>query len=103
MNSKKTFANTPAANFISTVGDDDKQNCQNSSFETPRGTGSHSPQADVPEGYKIDPRFVEKKSRRVQLLFKPSVYDAAKRIAAENGKSVNDYIHSIIEKEVKGE
>ena len=42
----------------------------------------------------------ETKSRRVQLLIRPTIYDSFKRIAEAKGKSVNDYLNELIEAEV---
>lgn len=55
----------------------------------------------APEGYKINPMYIEKKSKRVQLLMQPSLYSLLKARATEEGKSVNDMLHSILEKELK--
>ena len=39
----------------------------------------------------------ETKSRRVQLLIKPSIYDGIKEHASRNGQSVNDIINFILQ------
>lgn len=54
----------------------------------------------IPEGYKVVP---ETKSRRLQLLIQPSLYDRIKEKAEETGTSVNDTIHSILSKAMRGE
>lgn len=58
---------------------------------------------DAPEGYKANPLFVETKSRRLQLLVQPSLYDAIKAKATAEGISVNELVHTILEAAVKGE
>lgn len=55
----------------------------------------------VPEGYKINPEYIEKKSRRLQLLMQPSLYDLLKERALKEGTSVNNLIHELLEKAVK--
>lgn len=40
----------------------------------------------------------ETKSKRVNLLVRPSVYDKLKVIAAASGVSVNDYINTVMER-----
>lgn len=50
-----------------------------------------------PENYKLNYEYVEKKSRRVQLLLKKSVYEKAKNRAEKLGISVNDYINRVLE------
>ena len=55
---------------------------------------------DIPDGYKLNPLYIEKKSRRVQLVLKQSLYDKVKFEADLHGKSFNEYVHSILEKYV---
>ena len=45
----------------------------------------------------------ETKSKRVNLLVRPSVYDKLKVIAAASGVSVNDYINTVMERIVSQE
>lgn len=45
-----------------------------------------------PKGYKVNPLYVETKSRRVQLLMQPSIADAAKDYAAAQGLSMNELV-----------
>lgn len=56
---------------------------------------------DVPAGYKVNPLFVEIKSRRLQLLVQPSLYEAIKTKAKAEGISVNEFAHRALEKAVK--
>ena len=56
---------------------------------------------DVPAGYKPNPLFVEIKSRRLQLLVQPSLYEAIKAQAKAKGISVNEFAHRALEKAVK--
>lgn len=85
---KKDFSSieNPALQFISKE-------------ETPQ---TNKPTAQkIPEGYKINPEYIEKKSRRVQLLMQPSLYDLLKSRALEEGTSVNNLIHELLEEAVK--
>ena len=50
----------------------------------------------APDGYKINPEFIEKRTKRIQLIMQPSVYNAAKNKAEQNGMSFNEYVHKII-------
>jgi len=47
-------------------------------------------------GYKINPKYLETKSKRVQLLMQPSLHRKLKKQADTNGVSVNEYIHSLL-------
>ena len=49
---------------------------------------------DIPDGYK--PAYVEVKSKRVQLVFQPSIYEKAKSKASKQGLSLNEYIHRLV-------
>lgn len=55
------------------------------------------PENQIPKGYKLNPMYIETKSRRLQLLIKPSTYEKIKAIAAANGISVNEQINLILE------
>lgn len=50
-----------------------------------------------PKGYRLNPEFIEVKSKRVQLVFRPSTYKAARAAAKRAGVSLNEYIHQLIE------
>ena len=52
---------------------------------------------ETPEGYRVNPLFIEKKSRRLQLLLRPSVYEAVRARAVAEGVSVNDLINTLLE------
>lgn len=57
------------------------------------------------EDMKLNPeyieKYIEKKTKRVNLVFQPSLYEAAKVRAIELGTSLNDYIHQLIEADLK--
>ena len=56
---------------------------------------------EAPAGFKMNPMYIETKTKRVQLLMQPSVYEAVKARASGEGKSVNECIHSILEAAVR--
>lgn len=51
---------------------------------------------DAPEGYKINPLYIEKKTRRVQLLLQPSLVDKMKELAFKKKISMNEAISQAI-------
>ena len=88
---KKNFnLENPAMQFISTPAEEVK-------------TEEAEAIAPAPEGFKINPLYLEKKSRRLQLLMKPSIYDKLKARADREGNSVNDVVNNLIEEALKGE
>ena len=50
-----------------------------------------------PEGYKQNPKFIQKKNRRVQLVLQQGLYDRIKEAANTEHLSVNEYVHSILD------
>lgn len=96
MAAKKTFKNAenPALQFISTpdVETEEREITADESGAAPSLRG-FTPKLDKPET----------KSRRLQLLIKPSVYSAVKQIADASGLSVNEIINQILEDATRGE
>ena len=88
MAKKKTFnLQNPALQFISTQTNPTEQ--------------SAMPKA--PKGYKQNPIYIEKKTRRLQLLMQPSLYNKLKARAQNNGCSVNDTLHVILAEALKSD
>lgn len=79
---KKTFKDNPALQFISAAEE-------------------ATPEAPAPEAPAPAPRARplpgEKKSRRVQLVIRPGLYQRVKGHAAARGLSVNEYICRVLE------
>ena len=86
---KKSFKDNPALQFISTSEEEEKYIVPEQ--ETGKAQG----------GYKINPLYVETKSRRLQLVMQPSLFDRVKRRAKQSGLSVNEYVHRILDEATK--
>jgi hypothetical protein len=56
-----------------------------------------------PVGYRMNPLYIETKSRRLQLLVQPSLHAKLKARAETESKSINDLVHSILEDALKEE
>jgi hypothetical protein len=52
---------------------------------------------------KLNPLYVETKSKRFQLLLQPSVYNKVKELALASGISVNEFIHTTLEVRLNGQ
>ena len=91
---KKTFLNreNPAMNFISQASIDA---VEGKPATTPKGTKK------TPAGYKANPEYIETKSKRVQLLVQPSIYEAVKRKAQDEGISTNEAINEALREYVE--
>lgn len=80
----------PAMSFISQESID-KVDGKQEGATTPTGGKKMAP-----EGYKPNPEYIETKSKRVQLLVQPSVYEAVKAKAKANGISTNEAINEAL-------
>lgn len=80
----------PAMSFISQESID-KVDGKQEGAPTPTGG-----KKKAPEGYKPNPEYIETKSKRVQLLVQPSVYEAVKAKAKANGISTNEAINEAL-------
>lgn len=91
MKNKPDYTNSPALHFLSSA-----EQATSQSRETER--------TPAPEGMRLNPayieKYIEKRTRRVQIVLQPSLYDKAKERAASLDKSFNDYVHELIEKDV---
>ena len=74
----------------------DLEKKENKVLEQNQVSSSHS---DIPDGYR--PAYVEIKSKRVQLVFQPSIYQKAKANASKQGLSLNEYIHRLINSDIQ--
>ncbi len=113
MAGKKSFTaqQNPALTFISVQESEPIQDAMKAesadSFQkqeetTASASSAHIKQASGPDGFKVNPIYVETKSRRMQLLVQPSLYEAIKAKATAESVSVNELIHTILEQTVKG-
>lgn len=90
---KKTFKDNPALQFISTAEEEQEVTPEQKAPIT----------AKAPEGYKLNPLYVETKTRRLQLVLRPSLFNRVKKGAKQAGLSVNEYVHRILDEATKGE
>jgi len=89
MPKKKSFKDNPALQFIST--------------DSPADSIAEKDEEPAPQyPMKRNPLYIETKSRRVQLMFQPSLYNKIKALATEQGKSINDTIHTILDEHING-
>lgn len=99
---KKSFKDSinPAMSFIS------QESIDRTEGETPTTEETIAKvkrPAKAPEGYKLNPLYIETKSERLQLLVQPSLKVKLKEKAKQEGTSVNDLVHSILEDALKEE
>lgn len=99
---KKTFipdnVENPALAFIS------EESIQ--AVDQPRGEGNDmkAPTGEKPPmGFKYNPMYVEVKSKRVQLVFQPSLYQRVKAASKRAGLSFNEYCHRVLDEATREE
>ena len=64
---------------------------------------THVAPAKAPDGYKLNPLYVETRSKRLQLLVQPSLLEKLRSRARDEGRSVNDVVHTILEDALREE
>ncbi len=83
----------PALSYISQMNEEES----NEDFEAILQNASNVEIAPVPEGYKIKPQYSEVKSRRVQLVFPPSLFKKVQSQAKKANMSVNEFVCLILD------
>lgn len=109
---KKTFKDSlskdalnPAMQFITTPAEDHPEADQITlvtGYETPAESLTEpSPESyheeKPPRGFRLNPKFIETKSRRLQLLMQPSLYKKIQAQAKRNKVSVNEWVHATLQ------
>lgn len=94
MTTKKSFTqSSPAMAYINIPeGEVEADTTKTTTRAKPRAKSSKQVRSKV----MITPKDAETKSRRVQILLQPSVYEAVKQLAEDNKTSVNDTINTIL-------
>ena len=88
----------PALSYItqmnndSSVSEPEPEHRENGELETVMRNASSVEIAPVPDGYKIRPQYSEVKSRRVQLVFPPSLFKKVQTQAKKSKMSVNEFV-----------
>lgn len=89
---KKSFKDNPALQFISDTEPEAKEQKPIEKEEPVQNEW-----ASIPKGYKLNPQYVEVKSRRLQLVLQPSLYKRVKKQAKAHKLSVNEYVHRVLD------
>jgi len=105
MASKKSFKAdiNPAMQFISQPEEAPQEEATVTNSLTQSDTTPPTLKGAIPSGFKPNPLYIETKSRRLQLLVQPSLYDRLKARATQEGKSINELVNSFLEDGLKGE
>lgn len=95
---KKSFTgiSNPAERFIS-MPEVEERTVAPTAEPEPETMLPMSGKVTPPKGYKLNPEYIETKSRRLQLLIKPSIHEAIKERATALGVSTNDLINTILQ------
>ena len=96
--SKKSFADAnPAMAFISTA-----EKSEDFALTQPTKEELEAKENSSSVPMKRNPEYIETKSKRVQMLMQPSLYDAIKKEAKAKDISVNEMMHEILKNHVEG-
>ena len=98
----KDFKSTPVTQIIQGAEQNIGKTQVKAEAEAPKKTTPQATREEkIPDGYKLNLEYIEKRTRRVQIILQPSIYKAAKKIADKRKVSFNDLIHSLLEECVK--
>lgn len=56
----------------------------------------------TPKGYKVNPLYIETKTKRIQLVVQPSLYEKIKAASNAAGLSLNEFCHRVLDKATQG-
>lgn len=87
---KKNFKDNPALQFLSSADPAEPTPAEEAAEPAPQYP------------MKRNPLYIETKSRRLQLLLQPSLYNKIKALADKQSKSINEIIHSILDEHING-
>ena len=103
--SRKSFTDAnPAMAFISTAKEQEDFSLTQPTKEELEEKLNQDTVNKVSNGVpmKKNPEYIETKSKRVQMLMQPSLYDAIKQEATIRKISVNEMMHEILKNHVEG-
>lgn len=96
MASNKNFKGNPAMLFM---GEETLEEADSPEKKPAKNNGkaeTSTGREKAPEGYRLNPKYVEVKSKRVQLLVPPRVHEAVKAKAEAEGISTNEAINEAL-------
>ena len=102
--SRKSFTDAnPAMAFISTAKEQEEFALTQPTKEELEAKLDPKPLNKVSNGVpmKKNPEYLETKSKRVQMLMQPSLYNSIKEEAEKEGISVNEMMHTILKNHVE--
>lgn len=102
--SRKSFTDAnPAMAFISTAKEQEDFALTQPTKEELEAKLDLEPLNKVSNGVpmKKNPEYLETKSKRVQMLMQPSLYNSIKEEAEKEGISVNEMMHTILKNHVE--
>lgn len=94
---KQKAETSPIMQFISAPREQETATERTAAEHTAADAEATQTTAEPPEGYKVNPLFIEKKTKRAQIVLKPSLYEKAKEASQAAGLSFNDYVCKAIE------
>lgn len=97
MAAKKDFKkDNPVMNFISNPETEEKEEPATTATAPQPETINPGTIGKPPAGYKINPLYIETKTKRVNLVLQPSLAERMKRSAQKQGVSVNEMVSEVM-------
>ena len=90
--SKKSFRDNPALQFMSRPEETNRE----ASVEVAEVREIRQVK-EITDNFRVIPVAFEAKSKRFNMLMRPSVFVKLKRMSENKGTSVNDFMHTIME------
>lgn len=94
----KNFSNNPAFDMLSSYTEKENENAEKTAKKTNPKTNTAKAQSSKTEKPKtFEPIKKEQKSKRLNLLLKPSIYEKLEAKAKEFNLSMNELVNQIID------
>lgn len=94
----KNFTNNPAFDMLSSYTETENENAEKSAKKTPPKNKTAKTLREKAEKPKtFEPIRKEQKSKRLNLLLKPSIYEKLESKAKEFDVSINELVNQIID------
>ena len=102
---KKNFMDNPALKFIDIPQEQDTADAEPEPIQEPEQVTEPQTRFEelrtiIPEGYRLE-KITERRTKRIQLVIEPSLYDKLKVAAGAAGVSVNEYAIQAFNEKIK--
>lgn len=101
--SKKSFKDNPALQFMSRAEEVNREAKEEKVEEKVPEVREIKEVREVVSNFRAAPLIFETKSKRFNMLIRPSIYASLKEMSMNRGTSVNDLINTIVESYIENQ